>query len=114
MAEIITGASAGAKAFPNSARALPHQVQIIGKPNPRRAKPATIKSPPQRSSWVWRMGNLAAASAALAPSTMAMMPRIRNTVASVYEVSRSVIRHGGKDSVSPRSGALIFHQRVNS
>ncbi|HEV2161253.1 MAG TPA: hypothetical protein VGR52_03330 [Stellaceae bacterium] len=112
-AEIIAGASFGITTLQDSAQRLLRRLQIIGKLNPSSATPATIKSPPQRSSWAWRMGNLAAASAAIAPSDIAIIPRIRNTVASVCEISRPVMRRGGKDSVSPLFGALVLRDRAN-
>lgn len=113
-AEIIAGASLGATTLQDSAQIRLRRLQIIGKLNPSNATPATIKSPPQRSSWAWRTGNLAAASAAIAPSAMAIIPRIRNTVASVCEVSQPVMQRSGKDSVSPLFGALVLRDRVIS
>jgi hypothetical protein len=113
-AEIFAGASAGAPALRDAARALPRRVQIIGKLNPTSAMPTTSKSPPQRSSWAWRTGNLAAASAAIAPSAMAIIPRIKNTVASVHDIGRSVIQQGGKDFVSPLFGTLVLRDRALS
>lgn len=76
--------------------------------------PATIKLPPQRSSCAWRNGNFAAASAAVAPSTTAINPRIRDTIASVCEISGAFIQRAGKDSVSPLFGALVVRLRMTS
>lgn len=113
-AEIIAGTSLGATTVRDSAQRLLRRLQIIGKLNPSSATPATIKSPPQRSSWAWRTGNLAAASAATAPSAIAIIPKIRNTVASVCEIRGSVMHRGGKDSVSLLFGTLVLRDRANS
>ena len=113
-AEIIAGASLGATTLRDSAQRLLRRLQIIGKLNPSNATPATIKSPPQRSSWVWRTGNHAAVSAAIVPSDIAIIPRVRNTVASVCEVRGSVMQRSGKDLVSPLFGALVLRGHASS
>jgi len=113
-AKIVAIAPAGALALSNAVRAVPRRAQIIGKLNPRSATPAISKSPPQRWSWAWRTGKLVAASAVTVPSAMVIIPRIKNTVASVCEICRSVIRQSSKDSVSLLFGALILRDRALS
>lgn len=45
---------------------------------------------------------------------MAIIPRIKNTVASVHDIGRSVIQQGGKDFVSPLFGTLVLRDRALS